>query len=141
MRGIRFDCGKTFLTGKKRELYYVISNGIPRLSWEKIHTPKNVQVVAKVKQLGKAEAATLEYVLDSVPERTCRIRLLRLVWGLISPQSEIEILFEKVADYGSPTYKDGVWKNNQPSRYYLPEIKEAFQIISVHDFKITAKGK
>ena len=140
MRGVRFDCGKTFLTGKKRELYYVVSNGITQVSWAEIHTPENIEVISKVKQLGKAEKASVEYALDSIPERRCRIRLLRMVWGLITPQSEIDILFENVRSVG-PTYKDGVWRNNKPSEYYLSEIKDAFNITSVHDLKITAKGK
>jgi hypothetical protein len=140
VRGVRFDCGKTFLTGKKRELYYVVSNGITQVSWAEIHTPENIEVISKVKQLGKAEKASVEYALDSIPERRCRIRLLRMVWGLITPQSEIDILFENVRGVG-PTYKDGVWRNNKPSEYYLSEIKDAFNITSVHDLKITAKGK
>ena len=140
MRGIRFDCGKTFITGKKRELYYVVSNGITRVSWAEIHTPENIEVVSKVKRLGKAERASVEYALDSIPERRCRVRLLRMVWGLITPQSEIEILFENVSSSGA-TYKGGVWRNNKPPKYYLPEIKDAFHITSIHDLKITATGK
>ena len=138
MRGVRFTCGKTLFKGVDREYYYVISNGITRVSWNEIPTPGNVRTVTKIKRYGLAEKAILEYALDAIPEPACRYRLLSLVRSLVTPNATIEILFEPFND-STPTYKDGVWRNNKPARSYIKEIEKLYKVLNIHDHKITVK--
>lgn len=138
MRGVKFNCGKTLLTGKDRVFYYVISNGITRVSWNEIHTPENIRTVTKVNQYGKAERVIMEYALDAIPEPKCRYRLLALVRSLVIPNATIEILFEPFNNSG-PTYNNGVWRNNKSARSYLKEIERLYNVLSIHDHKITVK--
>lgn len=127
MRGIKFEC-------RKRELLYVISNGITKTSWKETYTPQNMEVIKTIRKYGGADTATISYALDSIPEYRDRVSLLQLVWSMVIFEAPITIEFESAR-----RKSQGVWRNNKPAEWYVPEISQIFDIVSIDNNKIKAK--
>ena len=100
MRGIIFTClGKEYI--------YIVANGITKLKWVEIHTPKNKKIVKKASKYG-AEYIVVDHALDAIPSIRNRRTLLRLAHGAL--------------DYGATM---------------VPEISEFFKIVKISPNQLT----
>jgi len=120
---------------RKRELLYVISNGITKTSWKDTYTPQNMEVIKTIRKYGGADSATIKYALDSIPEYRDRVSLLQLVWSMVIFEAPINIEFESARQKVSK----GVWRNNKSAEWYVREISQIFDIVSINNNKIKAK--
>ncbi|PCH79358.1 MAG: hypothetical protein COC02_08645, partial [Rhodospirillaceae bacterium] len=125
MRGVKFEC-------RKRELFYVISNGITKNSWKDTYTPQNMEVIKTIRKYGGADSATILFALDSIPDSRDRASLLQLVWSMVIFEAPISIEFESAREKSS----QGIWRNNKPAEWYVPEISQIFDIVSINNNKI-----
>ena len=129
VRGIVFTClGKDY--------FYIVANGITKLSWRDIHTPSNHKVIKKAQKVG-AESAVIKYALDAIPSRRNRRTLLRASHSSLDYGGEITILCDEGDGSGVGAMYGRQWQNNRPLSYYLPEIGEFFKVVTITQKKLT----
>ena len=119
-----------------KDYFYVVANGITKLSWKDIHTPSNRKVIKKAQKVG-AESVVIEYALDAIPSRRNRRTLLRASHDLLDLEGDVTILCNEGNGSGIGAMTGRQWQNNRPLSYYLPEIGEFFKVVSITQNKIT----
>lgn len=129
MRGIIF-------TSLGKEYIYIVANGITKLNWVEIHTPKNKKIVKRASKYG-AEYIVIDHALDAIPSKRNRRTLLRLSHGALDYGATMVIKCNKGNGSGIGAMQNNQWQNNLPISYYVPEISEFFKVVKISPNQLT----